>query len=106
MLRSLLLHRNIGNHDGIALHVPCELHRMACMNLQERRILVGDLVHLPVANENKFAAALDASERTVAIRQSGMGRSHLRVTRATVAVANLTHPGPLRGGGERPERSQ
>src|ERR1019366_6919963 len=106
MLRWLLLHCDIGNHDGIALHVPCELNRMARMNLQERRILVGDFVHLPVADENKFAAALHASKRAIAIGQSGMGGSHLRVTGATVAVANLTHPGPIGGSGKRSEPSQ
>ena len=86
-------HHDLGNGDGVAFHLTGKHHGVPGVHLEQRAVLVGDLVHFALTDENIFAAALDASQRAIPVGHSWMRGSHFCVARPAHTVADLPVPG-------------
>src|SRR5579872_832275 len=88
-LRCGFSHHQLGNSNGIALHISCQADTMSRVLHQVRVILIGDLVDFPAGDKDKLGAGLDTAQRAIMSRFDVLMFSHhLLVTGTAVAVAD------------------
>jgi hypothetical protein len=85
----------------VPFHVARQADCFTCMLSKRGEVLVGDGVDFAIRNEDKFPAALDASQRAVSFRHLHLRVfvhvHHLGVAGAACTVAD--HAGHCHGGG-------
>jgi hypothetical protein len=55
-------HRDLGDGDGVTLHLARQRHSgVTSVHLKQRAVLVGYFVNLTIADEDELTAALDTS---------------------------------------------
>jgi hypothetical protein len=69
------------NGNRVALHFVGQMNRVSGMHRQQCEVLVRDIEHLTVRDENALAARLDTSLRAVPIGHARVRGDHFRMAR-------------------------